>query len=453
MSRKKPSVKERQRVALHTAWKSVSSPEGKPKVGIEEFMSLSERWGFSKKTLKKIREALKEEDWGEGPFLVNYYSDVEESKVREYERTAREIFGTKYALGLSSGTAALHCAFVACGIGPGDEVICPAVGYVATASSVILAGGTPVLCDVDETLTLDPNRIEELITDRTVAIAPTPVMGNLCDMDSILKIARKRHLRVIEDAAQSCGATYHGKWAGTLGDIGCFSIAAYKIIGGGEGGLLLTNDKGLYERAQQFSEGGGLWRENRFGKAVHEGELFCGTNYRMSELEAALNVVQLRKMPGIVERFRKVRDRVLKHLGDFEGIRLQPSHDYEGEMGYAIRFYPETFDLGEKIVPDLQALGVRCGWIGREEWPDWHLASDMIEVLKRRDPQRFSGLHPERARTGTPRADDYYRRIVTVHLNQWMKAKDCKELANQMNTVFSKYSGRHRDRGKKPTVR
>ena len=439
MSKKDLSEETRQRVALHTAWKSVSSPEGKPKVGIEEFMSLAERWGFSKKTLKKIRLALKEEDWGEGPFLVNYYADVKESKVREYERVAREVFGSKYALGLSSGTAALHCAFVACGVGPGDEVICPAIGYVATAAAVILAGGTPVICDVDETLTLDVTKIDPLITDKTVVIAPTPVLGNTCNMDAILRIAKKHKLKVVEDAAQSCGAKYKGKWVGTQGDVGCFSIAAYKIIGGGEGGLLLTDDKRIYERAQQFSEGGGLWREDRFGKAKHEGELFCGTNYRMSELEAALNVVQMRKMPKIVERFQKVHDRVLEQLRAFEGIRLQPSHHPEGEMGYVIRFYPESFELGEKIVPELQGLGVRCGWLGREARPDWHLASDMLEVLKRRDPDRYSSLGDHAGHSLSPQADEYYRRIITVHLNQWMKKRECKELAVQLNEVFARF--------------
>ena len=436
---KKLSEEERQRIALQTAWKSVASPAGKPKVGIEEFMSLAERWGFSKKTLKTIREALKQEEWGEGPFLVNYYSDVRESKVREFERTAREIFGSKYALGVSSGTAALHCALVACGVGPGDEVICPAVGYVATASTVILSGGVPVICDVDETLTLDVSKVENLMTDRTVAMVPTPVLGNSCDMTPLMKIARKHNLKVIEDAAQSCGAKYRGKWVGTLGDIGCFSIAAYKIIGAGEGGLLLTNNRDLYERAQQFSEGGGLWRKNRFGKARREGELFCGTNYRMSELEAALDGVQLRKMPKIVARFQKVRERVLNHLEEFQGIRLQPSHDPEGEMGYVLRFYPETFDLGERIVSDLQKEGLRCGWIGKEARPDWHLASDMIEVLQRRDPVRSSSLRKSRTSNLSPCADDFYRRIVTVHLNQWMRSAECRDLAEKMNRVFRKH--------------
>jgi dTDP-4-amino-4,6-dideoxygalactose transaminase len=202
--------------------------------------------------------------------------------------------------------------------------------------------------------------------------------------------------------------------------------------------LLLTDDESLYERAQQFSEGGGLWRENRFGKARYEGELFCGTNYRMSELEAAVDVVQLRKMPRIVERFQKVRSRVVNHLKAFQGIRWQPSHDPEGEMGYVLRFYPKDFELGERIVSDLQDQGLRCGWLGREARPDWHLASDMVEVLRLRDPDRNSPIGDKEPINLSPGADDYYRRIVTIHLNQWMKKKACRELADRLNATLAR---------------
>ncbi|HUW61505.1 MAG TPA: aminotransferase class V-fold PLP-dependent enzyme, partial [Candidatus Bathyarchaeia archaeon] len=290
------TTRKEQLKALQGSLKAVTTfgGRGRPKIGQEEFMAVAARFGLSRKTLAKIRQAVAEEDWGEGPFLGNYYSGLKRTKVEEYEQTARRIFGVKYALGVSSGTGALHCAFVAAGVGPGSEVICPAIGFVATPATVVLAKGVPVFCDVDESLCMDPAKIEALITPRTVAIAPTHVTGGVCEMQPIMKIARKHGLKVVEDAAQSCGATYRGKRAGAIGDIGCFSIAAYKIVGAGEGGLLLTNNKRMWERANQLAEGGGLWRPERFAPPRYDGELFCGTNYRMTELEAAMDNVQLR---------------------------------------------------------------------------------------------------------------------------------------------------------------
>ena len=273
--------RDRQRLALEGGMRAVSRIEGRgrPKIGVEEFMSVAERFGFSPATLEKVRRAVSEEEMGAGPFLANYYAKLPETKVQAFERAARELFGVRHAIGVSSGTAALHAAFVAAGVGPGTEVICPAIGFFATAATVVLAKGIPVFCDVDESLGMDPSRIESLITPRTVAVAPTHVMGGVCDMGPILEVARRRGLKVVEDCAQSCGGRYRGQWVGTLGDLGCFSISAYKVVGGGEGGLILTNDERIYERANGLAECGGLWRPSRFAPPRYEGELFCGTNY------------------------------------------------------------------------------------------------------------------------------------------------------------------------------
>src|SRR5699024_9697665 len=156
--------------------------------------------------------------------------------------------------------------------------------------------------------------LEECITDKTIAVAPTHHWGGVADMEPIMAIARKHNLKVIEDCAQSPGAKYKGKYVGTIGDFGCFSISAYKIIGGGEGGLLLARDKKLFDAANQLAECGGLWREDRFALPRYEGELFVGTNYRMSELEAAVDIVQLQKLPDIVKRMHSAFTQVSSQL-------------------------------------------------------------------------------------------------------------------------------------------
>lgn len=441
-----------QRLALHGGLQAVSRIEGRgrPKVGVEEFMAVADRFGFAPATLDRIRQAVAEDDLGGGPFLANYYARLPETRVQALERTARELFGARYAIGLSSGTAALHAAFVAAGVGPGTEVICPAIGFYATAATVVLAKGIPVFCDVDESLGLDPARLEALITPRTVAIAPTHVMGSVCDMGPILEVARRHGLKVVEDCAQSCGGQYRGRWVGTLGDLGCFSISAYKIVGGGEGGLLLTDDERLWERAQGLAECGGLWRPTRFAPPRYDGELFCGTNYRMSELEAAVDVVQLRRMPETVARFRAAKRRILEGLGSYREVRPQRLNDADGEVGYTLRFYPETVDLGVRLVEALRAEGIGCSMRGREAPPDWHIYHSMFAIVQQSGATaegcpftcpiyRDRGGQARYARGDCPVADDLFDRMVSIGLNQWYSERDCRHVAAGIDKVLSAY--------------
>lgn len=446
------NTKLEQKLALQGGLKAVSQIQGKgqPKIGVEEFMSVAERFGFSSQTLSKIRAAVEAEKMGAGPFLANYYSNLKETKVQAFERVARKVFGVKYAIGVTSGTAALHCAFIAAGVGPGKEVICPAIGFYATAAAVVFSKGVPVFCDVDESLGMDPRKIEALITPRTVALAPTHVMGSVCDMTAIMEVARRHGLKVIEDCAQSCGGKVKGQYVGTIGDIGCFSISAYKIVGGGEGGLILTNDERLYERCQGVAECGGLWRPDRFAPPRYERELFCGTNYRMSELEAAIDVVQLQRMPQTVKRFHNVKMRILKELKTYREITPQKLNDPEGEVGYMLRFFPETIELGQQIVRALNAEGIGCGMRGKNAAPDWHVYHDMFAIMQQvgatADDCPFkcplyleNGGARNYAYGDCPAADDLFDRVITIGLNQWYNAADCRNIAKGINKVLSAY--------------
>jgi dTDP-4-amino-4,6-dideoxygalactose transaminase len=441
-----------QKLALHGSQKAVTRIEGrgKPKIGVEEFMSISERFGFSKDTLKKIRDLVEAENWGAGPFLANYYSGLKESKVQAFERMAKSCFGVEWAIGVNSGTAALHGAFVAAGVGPGTEVICPAIGFFATSAAVVAAKGVPVFCDVDSSLSIDPKKIEGKITERTVAIAPTHVMGSVCDMDAVMKIARKHKLRVVEDCAQSCGAMFRGKPVGTFGDAGCFSISSYKIVGGGEGGLFITNDKRMWERASQVAESGGLWRPDRFAPPRYDNEIFCGANYRMSELEAAVDVIQLKRMAATVKRSRSVRTNIVKHLQTYKEIQPQKLNDPNGDIGYLLRFYPKTFELGEKIVAALRAEGIECGMRGPNAAPDWHVYSYMFPIIMQAGPNgqecvytckhyKDKGGKISYSRGDCPIADDLFDRVINIGLNQWLSPRDCKNIAEGMNKVFAAY--------------
>ena len=443
-----------EKLAIDGGPKAFAARQGKPqpKIGVEEFFAVAERFGFKPEAMTRIRSAVTNADLVEkAANFARYYCPLPELAAGpKFEALAKKVFGVKYALPVSSGTAALHSAFVAAGVGPGTEVIVPGVGFMATAAAVLLAGGVPVFSDVDESLQIDPAKIEAKITPRTVAVAPTHHWGGVADMDGVMKVARQHNLKVVEDCAQSPGGRFRGKAVGSIGDLGCFSISAYKIIGGGEGGLVVTNDERLYERACQLAECGGLWRKDRFAPPRYEGELFVGTNYRMSDLEATVDVVQLGKLEGVVRRHHDVKVRVCKQLKTFRQIVPQKINDVDGEVGYMLRLFPETVELGEKIVAALKAEGIGCGMRGNKGGPDWHQYSYMFPVILKTpmaagcspftDPRYLAkGGGVEYKRGDCPVADDLYNRNVIVGLDQWWSPQDCDSVAAGINKVLGAY--------------
>ncbi len=460
--------RQQDKLAIDGGPKAFAKMQGRhqAKIGVDEFMSIAERFGFSPETLERVRLVISDDDLGRGPTLARFITArPPNTKGEAFEKLARETFGVEHALSTSSGTGALHSAFVAAGVGLGSEVIVPAIGFFATAAAVVISNGVPVFCDVDESLCMDPGQIESLITPRTVALAPTCVMGAVPDMDPILAIARKHNLKVIEDCAQAPGGKYKGRYVGTLGDAGCFSISAYKVVGGGEGGLLLTDDRRLYERACQLAECGGLMRPDRFAPPRHEGELFCGTNYRMSELEAAVDVVQLQKMPGLVLRYNSVRRGILQRLRGYRQIVARKLNDPDGGVGYNIRFFPKTVELGRKIAAALNAEGIgigdfiwpaECSIRGHDAAPDWHVYSNMFPVIEKAgssgDGWPFSspeyqsqGGRAEYARGDCPVADDLFDRNIMIWLDPWYSEEDCRNIAAGINKVLSAYCSEDSD--------
>jgi dTDP-4-amino-4,6-dideoxygalactose transaminase len=437
-------------LAIHGGPKAFTQRTGKPqpKLGVEEFLSIAERFGFSPEALTRLRAAVRDEDLGGGPHLGRWYTNYAVPKGAQFEQLAREKFGVRFALGISSGTAALHSAFVGVGVGPGTEVIVPALGFCATGLAVTLAGGVPIFCDVDESLQMDPRKLAARITPRTVAVVPTHHWSNVCDMDPILKIAREHHLKVVEDCAQTPGGKYRGRYVGTLGDVGCFSISSYKIIGGGEGGLVITNDERTFDRIRQCAEGGGLWRPDRFTPPRYEGELFPGTNYRMSELEAAVDLVQLGKLDAVCGRFRHVSRRIRRQLITCREIVPQKINDVDGALGYSLRFFPANCDLSRKLVEALKAEGLSVGTRGPNAGPDWHLSRFMFPLILRtghtpggsvtEDPRYLARGGKAEYRPGDcPVAEDLYAREVSMHLDQWYNDADCDAVARGLNKVLA----------------
>ena len=232
--------------------------------------------------------------------------------VEEFEKAFAQFTGTAHAVAVSNGTAALHAAMAALGIGPGDEVIVPAITFVATANSVVYQGGTPVFADVDpETLLIDPEDVRRKITSRTKAIAAVDYAGQPCDYAALRAIAAEHRLSLVADACHALGGSYHGTPVGALADLSTFSLHPVKPITSGEGGVITTNDASYAARMRTF-RGHGI--ETDFRAREKQGSWFyemtsLGYNFRLSDIQCALGTSQLRKLPEWVARREKIAQR------------------------------------------------------------------------------------------------------------------------------------------------
>jgi 8-amino-3,8-dideoxy-alpha-D-manno-octulosonate transaminase len=254
-------------------------------------------------------------------------------KVAAFERQFAARMQTRYALALTSGSAALQVAMAALQIGPGDEVILPAWTWYSCYNAVVLAGALPVFAEVDASLNLDPADVESKITSRTKAIIAVHTLGSPCDMHRIIAVAQPRRIRIVEDCAQSLGARYKGQPVGSLGDIGIYSFQINKTITSGEGGALVTNDPVLFERASRFHDLGNL-------RALHAASIgetrldgFAGSQFRMSEFTGSVLIAQLSRLHTIVAAVQALSRRVREQVQTVPAIRFRPQADVEGELG------------------------------------------------------------------------------------------------------------------------
>jgi dTDP-4-amino-4,6-dideoxygalactose transaminase len=281
-------------------------------------------------------------------------------KVYTYEKELAEFCGVKHALATTSGSASLIVSLLALGIGPGDEVIVPAYTFVATFSSVIFTGAVPVLAEIDDSLNLDPRDIEKRITPRTRAILPVHMLGNACDMEPILRIAKRHGLAVLEDACQALGGSYHGKRLGCIGEIGAFSLNVFKTITTGDGGSVVTDDGALYTRAFALHDQGHT--PHRTGVQVGERSIL-GMNFRMNELTGAVALAQLRKLDGILTTLRGKKAKFKERIAGIPGTHFRKLNDPAGDCATLCTVIFDSPGKAGKVAGALGTTTVdRSGW-------------------------------------------------------------------------------------------
>ena len=264
--------------------------------------------------------------------LFRYYGLNDAKYVDAFEDKARKYYGAKYALGVNSGTGALITCMQALGVGPGCEVIVPAYMWVATVGAVIACNAIPVLCEVDESFCIDPVDLEKKITSKTKLVVPIHMSGCPCDMISIMAIAKKHGIAVLEDCAQCNGGSYKGKKVGTIGDMGIFSLQLNKNMTSGEGGLIITNDEKLYYKAFSSHDMGLVRVDGRL--ATPEPYAICwGQGRRMAELCGAVASVQIDKLDAITGNMVESWKRIKEGLAGIDGLSFRKLNDADGVSG------------------------------------------------------------------------------------------------------------------------
>jgi len=356
-------------------------------------------------------------------------------KAKEFEAELSRRTGAAHSYLCSSGTAALNIALAACGVGAGDEVIVPPFTFVATMEAVLNAGAVPVFAEIDETLCLNPEKLEAVMTPRTKAVVPVHMCGSMARIDEIKDVCKKHGLVLIEDACQSLGATFSGRSVGTFGDMGCFSFDSVKTITCGEGGGVVTDDAELYALATAYADHGHDHIGNDRGLEKHE---ILGNNFRISELNAAVGLAQLRKLDFILETQRKNKAFLKEVLSRFSEVTFREIPDESGDSATFLSFFLPDEDRTRQIA---QALG-RAGVDGCFFWYDnfWHYIRQWAHLKQLNSvpklPIALLEKRPDYRSLQLPESDHIMGRTISMQIKLGWTPEDLEQRAERIASVF-----------------
>lgn len=348
--------------------------------------------------------------------------------VSEFENKVAEFVGARYGVAVSNGTAALHMACHAAGIGPEDEVLVPAITFAASSNCVLYCGGTPVFVDIDpKTYNIDINKIEEKITEKTKAIIPVDFSGQAVDMDKILEIAEKYNLLVIEDSAHALGSEYKNRKVGTKAHMTEFSFHPVKPVTTAEGGIIVTDDEKLYEKMMLFRSHG-ITRNKELmdedhGPWYYE-QVDLGYNYRLTDLQCALGISQMDKLDSFIARRREIVSKYNEAFSELEEINT-PFEEEFSNSGWHI--YVITLNLDKLAVERKEVFEA--------------LQKENIGVNVHYLPVY---LHPYYKNLGyekglCPVAEDIYNRMITLPLFPAMTENDVQDVITAVKKVINAY--------------
>jgi dTDP-4-amino-4,6-dideoxygalactose transaminase len=351
----------------------------------------------------------------EGGYLYRYGRAENpnfKAKVYQFEQEVARRAGVRYAVAVNSGTSALLVALNGLGIGPGDEVIVPGYTFVASMAAVVYARAIPILAEIDNTLNLDPIDVRRRITPRTRAILVVHMLGNPARMDEIKALADEFGLLVIEDCAQAFGASYKGRWLGSIGHAGAYSFNIFKTITAGDGGMLVTDDLEDYRRFYAMHDQG--HSPMRVGVEVGH-RPFIGLDFRMTELSAAVLLAQLGKLDGMLEKLRSSKQRFKQAITGIPGLKFRELPDPQGELATLLTVFLPTQEIARQAAA---ALGTK---VVAES--GWHVYSNMEQILEKRTVTRescpftcpyYKGGEVNYFKGMLPQTDDLLSRAINI---------------------------------------
>lgn len=359
-------------------------------------------------------------------------------KAKELETTISEKLKCGYTQLVSSGTAALTAAFAALGVGAGDEVIMPVFTFVASFECVLSVGAVPVLVDVDETLTLDPAAVRRAITPKTKCVMPVHMCGAMADLDALSQICKEHNLVLLEDACQSFGASYKGKYLGTIGDAGTFSFDFVKIVTCAEGGAVVTNSKDLFVKLDGFSDHGHDHLGVDRGADLHP---FIGYNFRISELHAAIGLAQVRKLDQFIALNKKNYSQLKAILSQIPEIRFRTIPDPEGEIFSFLSFFLPTEEATRAVVAELRE---RNALAGNFYWYDnnWHYFRKWDHLRQVATLNRLNDAQEKALRAlnidGYPASDKIMSRCISTAIGLLWTEEQTKERGEKIVAAVKK---------------
>ncbi|MCM8785539.1 MAG: DegT/DnrJ/EryC1/StrS family aminotransferase [Candidatus Omnitrophica bacterium] len=383
---------------------------------------------IGKEEVKAVEKVIKSKEL----FRVKKY----QGECDKFEKEWAKKIGVKYALLMSGGgTSSLISGLVGLDIGPGDEVLIPSYTFMATATSVLMVGAIPVVVEVDETCTIDPDDIEKKITKNTKCIIPVHMVGFPCNMEKIMNIAKKYNLKVLEDCCQAVGGSFKGKRLGSWGDAGAYSFNYFKIISCGEGGCLVTNDRIVYEKASIFHDSGTAFRPYAGEFSI---PIFLGLQFRASEIMGAIMRVQLKRLDKILKDLRKNKRRIMEEMKNIPGVEFAPSNDIDGDCGVMIPFRFENEKIAKKFAEI--SGGYRPIDSGKHVWFDWKpIIEKKIWHKERLNPYNFpenKDLRHTYTKEMFPKSIENLSKTVFVPVNPDWNAKDIKENTKKLQKAL-----------------
>ena len=332
-------------------------------------------------------------------------------RAEDFEEKAKRLTGSKYALALSSGTAALITALKGICIKPGDEVITSPFTFIATVEAIVACDAVPVFGELDETLSLDAASAEKLVTPRTKAIMPVHMFGVAADMDKFAALGEKYGIPIVEDACEGVGGTYRGRALGSLGTCGTWSFDPNKTLTVGEGGMVFTDDHDIWYRMDCYHDHGHIHSKEHDRGA--EGKFGLGVNYRISEVQGALGVVALEKMPQALAALRAAKKKIID-AGIAAGLTPRPMHDAEGDTATHVIFMLPTAEAAKRFQAAAKEAGAGCAIIADNTW---HYAKHWKALEEMGGREYFGSRTPSYAPETMAQPESLLSRAVMFGLN------------------------------------